>query len=78
MTIAADKKHLNMAGKKNDNVVNTGSLDENGEPMERDELPWLKDPSSRAGFYEILKNNMSKEFGRMSLPVYYNEPASMT
>jgi len=66
-----------LTGKKNDHIVGSEEKDENGEPIWRTELPWLKDPSVKISFWEIIKGNMGKEFGRFSLPVYYNEPGSM-
>lgn len=55
----------------------SGNLDENGEPLERDELPWLKDPNTKYSIWAMIKDNMSKDLSRISLPVYYNDPTSI-
>lgn len=73
----ADAKLLDAAGKFNEKVVGSGGLDENGEPIERDELPWLKDPNTRYSIWSMIKDNMSKDLSRVSLPVYLNDPTSI-
>ena len=47
------------------------------EPLERDALPWLKDPNSRPSIWTILKDTVGKDFSRMSVPVYFNDPTSL-
>ena len=47
------------------------------EPLERDELPWLKDPNSRPSIWTILKDTMGKDFSRMAVPVYFNDPTRL-
>ena len=47
------------------------------EPLERDELPWLKDPNSRPSIWTILKDTVGKDFSRMAVPVYFNDPTSL-
>ena len=76
--VKADQNMIKqLQGTKNDHVVGSAELDENGEPLFRTELPWLKDPSIKISYWEIIKNNLGREFSKFSLPVYYNEPGSM-
>ena len=56
------------------NDIRPGDTDE---PLERDELPWLKDPNSRPSIWTILKDTVGKDFSRMSVPVYFNDPTSL-
>lgn len=61
--------------KANSQVV----LDEFGEPLERDQLPWLKDPATKHSMWGVVKDcvNMKGDFFRMTLPVYFNDPTSI-
>lgn len=52
------------------------SLDEYGEPLERDELPWLKDPANKISIWAIIKDCMGKDLSKVSVPVYINDPTS--
>lgn len=53
-------------------------LDENGEPYERSELPWLKDPNTRIGLWTIIKDSIGKgELSKIAVPVYFNDPTSL-
>ena len=52
-------------------------LVEDDEPLERDCLPWLKDPSSRPSIWTILKDTIGKDISRISMPVYFNDPTSL-
>ena len=47
------------------------------EPLERDRLPWLKDPKSRPSIWTILKDTIGKDISRISMPVYFNDPTSL-
>ena len=78
VVVEADKNLLKATGVKATEQQGTGERDQNGELLEIEQLPWLKDPNTRAGFFEIIKSNMGKEYSRISLPVYYNEPSSTT
>ena len=57
-----------------DGEIRPGDTDE---PIERDALPWLKDPNSRPSIWTILKDTMGKDFSRMAVPVYFNDPTSL-
>lgn len=48
------------------------------EPLEREELPWLKDPNAKMSFWSIIKDSVGKgDFSKMSVPVYFNDPTSL-
>ena len=48
------------------------------EPLEREELPWLKDPNSRVGILAVLKDSIGAgDLSKMSVPVYFNDPTSI-
>ena len=49
----------------------------NDEPLERDQLPWLKDPNSRPSLWTIIKDMVGKDVGRFAVPVYFNDPTSL-
>jgi oxysterol-binding protein 1 len=53
-----------------------GLFDENGEPFERDELPWLKDPNNKPSIWAIIKDSMGKDLSKVGVPVYFNDPTS--
>jgi hypothetical protein len=60
-----------------DEVMLDGT-DENDEPLEREELPWLKDPNAKMSFWSIIKDSIGKgDFSKMSVPVYFNDPTSL-
>ncbi len=51
---------------------------EDEEPLERDELPWLKDPNAKISFWTIIKDSIGKgDISKMSVPVYFNDPTSL-
>jgi len=46
--------------------------------MERDELPWLKDPNARISLWTVLKDSIGAgDFSKISVPVYFNDPTSL-
>lgn len=47
------------------------------EPLERDELPWLKDPNAKISFWTVIKDNLGKDISKLSVPVYFNDPTSL-
>ena len=47
------------------------------EPEERSELPWLKDPSVKVSFWAIFKDSIGKDISKLSAPVYFNDPTSL-
>ena len=47
------------------------------EPLERDALPWLKDPKTKPSFWTILKDSIGKDLSHMGVPVYFNDPTSL-
>ena len=51
---------------------------EDDEPLERDELPWLKDPNAKISLWAIIKDSIGKgDLSKMSVPVYFNDPTSL-
>lgn len=50
---------------------------EDDEPLERDVLPWLKDPNAKISIWAILKDNIGKDISRISVPVVFNDPTSL-
>ena len=38
----------------------------------------MKDPNKKINFWKILKELIGKDLTKISLPVYFNEPLSMT
>ena len=50
-------------------------LDIEGERMT---LPHLRPPNHKISFWKILKEMIGKDLTKVSLPVYFNEPLSMT
>lgn len=47
------------------------------EPVERDKLPWLKDPSIKVGIWAIIKDNLGKDMTKISVPVFFNDPTNL-
>lgn len=47
------------------------------EPLERVELPFLKDPKQKISMWSILKEAIGKDLTKMSMPVYFNEPGTI-
>jgi hypothetical protein len=51
---------------------------EDDEPLEREELPWLKDPNAKISLWAIIKDSIGKgDLSKMSVPVYFNDPTSL-
>ena len=72
-----DAELLNAKGEHRTTVVGSGGLDEHGDPYYRNELPWLKDPTTRYSIWGMIKDNIGKDLSRISLPVYLNDPTSI-
>lgn len=51
--------------------------DDDGEPIERDVLPYFKDPKLKISIWTILKDSIGKDISKMSVPVYFNDPVSI-
>ena len=45
---------------------------------ERETLPHLRSPGLKVSFWQILKDLIGKDLTKISLPVYFNEPLSLT
>ena len=46
------------------------------EPLERDELPYLKDPATKVSMWSMFKDNIGKDMTKIQVPVYLNDPTS--
>jgi len=51
--------------------------DADDEPLERDGLPFLKDPKTKVGMWALIKDAGGKDITKMTVPVYFNEPTSV-
>lgn len=47
-------------------------------PQERLTLPHLRDPNTKISLVKLLKDVIGKDLSKISLPVYFNEPISLT
>lgn len=45
---------------------------------ERTTLPHLRSPDQKISLWKVLKEMIGKDLSKVSLPVYFNEPLSMT
>ena len=48
------------------------------EPLKRLNLPWEKDPTMKPSLWGIVKENIGKDLSRVTLPVTFNEPLSLS
>lgn len=46
-----------------DGVLDDGDTDE--EPLERDELPYLKDPATKVSMWTMFKDNIGKDMTKI-------------
>lgn len=46
-------------------------------PERREKMPVYRDPSKTINAWSILKHNVGKDFSRITMPVYVNEPYSL-
>jgi hypothetical protein len=48
------------------------------DPLEREELPWLKDPAAKISIWAVIKDSIgSGDLSKMTVPVYFNDPTSL-
>jgi len=47
------------------------------DPLTRAQLPWLKNPDEKVSAWNIIRENLGKEFYRMTLPVELNGPLNI-
>jgi hypothetical protein len=45
---------------------------------ERLSLPHLRDPSKKVSVWGLLKDLIGKDLSKVSMPIYFNEPISLT
>ena len=51
---------------------------EDEEPLERYQLPFLKDPKTKASMWTVIKDSIGKDMSGMTFPVDFNDPTSLT
>jgi hypothetical protein len=51
--------------------------EDDDEPLEREELPWLKDPNAKVSIWAIIKDSIGKDISKLSVPVYFNDCTSL-
>lgn len=50
---------------------------EDMDPLERDVLPYFKDPKTKISIWTILKDSIGKDITKLSVPVYFNDPTNI-
>ena len=59
-------------------IIEAQEIDFDDDPLEREELPWLKDPNAKVSIWAIIKDSIGKgDLSKMSVPVYFNDPSSL-
>jgi hypothetical protein len=59
-------------------IIEAEEIDFDDDPLEREELPWLKDPNAKVSIWAIIKDSIGKgDLSKMSVPVYFNDPSSL-
>ena len=77
MCEALDRSNLESPTDAYESALVSLSGDDGQEPLERDALPWLKDPKTRPSLWTILKDSIGKDLSHMGAPVYFNDPTSL-
>jgi hypothetical protein len=47
------------------------------DPLEREVLPYFKDPKLKISFWTIIKDSIGKDITKLSVPVYFNDPTNI-
>lgn len=47
------------------------------EPLERDHLPFFKDPKIKISLWTIIKESIGKDLSKITVPVFFNEPLNI-
>ena len=50
---------------------------EQDDPPERNVLPYFKDPKARISIWTIIKDSITKDLSKITVPVYFNEPTNL-
>jgi len=50
--------------------------EEDDEPLHREVLPTFKDPKVKPSIWSIIKDSIGKDFTKISVPVYFNDPTN--
>lgn len=51
--------------------------EEDNEPLEREVLPYFKDPKLKISIWTVIKDSIGKDISKMTVPVYFNEPTNL-
>jgi hypothetical protein len=51
--------------------------EEEFDPPSREVLPFFKDPKIKISVWTIIKDSIGKDLTKMSVPVYFNDPANI-
>ena len=66
------------ASRRLEKLASVDEEPEDDEPLERESLPWLKDPSTKLSIWTVLKDSIgSGDISKISVPVYFNAPNSL-
>ena len=44
----------------------------------RTQLPFFKDPKVKISIWTVLKDSIGKDLSKITMPVYFNQPLSLT
>ena len=47
-------------------------MEEEEDPVERERLPFLKDPKIKISVFTIVKDSIGKDLSKITVPVYFN------
>jgi len=50
--------------------------EDDDEPLHREVLPTFKDPKIKPSIWSIIKDTIGKDFTKISVPVYFNDPTN--
>jgi oxysterol-binding protein 1 len=60
-----------------DQIIVSKYEEEKDDPLEREELPFLKEPKIKISLWSILKDSLGKDLSRITVPVYFNQPLNV-
>jgi len=53
-------------------IIGDEEQKEKADPLEREELPFFKDPNIKISLWTILKESIGKDLSRIAVPVFFN------
>ena len=59
------------------NGTHLKNAEEELDPPSRELLPFFKDPKMKISVWTIIKDSIGKDLTKMSVPVYFNDPANI-